>query len=110
LKEGFTDHGLEIYRDLIIKGSKFYQFTGLKDNNGVEIYESDLIVNPWRNNNRPHRVVYHEPLAAFCGNYGNIFYPLSHDELKSTLKSGNIHENPEFLGGFLCGFYETPIR
>ena len=46
LNEGFTDFGLKLYRDLIVNGANFYQYTGLNDKNGKEIYFDDLVKAP----------------------------------------------------------------
>lgn len=64
------------------------QFTGLKDNNGREIYEGDIL-NIFMDG-IPFHVVKHEALDG--GYYGwNV------NDVWITEVIGNIHENPELL-------------
>jgi len=69
------------------------QFTGLKDKNGKEIYEGDLMQHsdPFTT---PIIVKWNKEFCGFVFNEGDTSYTL---DSPSLFIIGNIHENPELL-------------
>lgn len=84
------------------------QFTGLKDRNGTEIYEGDVVLlQEWRGDYLPTepfdyakaKVIWDDESAAFF--YEKFTEPGTPWMMNSSIESvetiGNIYENPELL-------------
>lgn len=74
------------------------QYTGLKDKNGEEIYEGDIV----RYGNDNAAIIWREKNAEFgvkwldCGVEDSISWQIGIEKTPSEV-IGNIHENPELL-------------
>lgn len=79
------------------------QYTGLIDKNGKGIYEGDILLIPARKDKvkgNLYTVIWHKIHARFnFANKNGEFGEIQIGKIKRAEVIGNIHENPELLGG-----------
>ena len=83
LGQGFTDEGLEVYREVCLSGTKWYQYTGLKDTHDKEIFEGDILENEYGRR------------ASVKWDFASLA-ALQKQSHRATI-IGNIYETPELL-------------
>lgn len=88
IEESFYDRRLVEADEIVIE-----QFTGLKDKNGVNIYEGDILIDDTGEPIEYWVVKFSE--GGFVGECTGVAEPLF--ELTNLEVAGNIHENPELV-------------
>ncbi len=94
-EEGWTMSGGRL-REL--PNTTLMQYTGLKDKNGKEIYEGDIVLLNRQGKKTPTLVLFNGGMFHAGYHYGSST-TLKRKALQSSLVEiiGNIHENPELL-------------
>jgi len=96
---GEVGNNLSHYKFVTVNPETVGQFTGLKDNNGVEIYENDLVkAKDW--NPSVFKIEFIE--GGFCGTYEGNLMPTDINHFYDSTGChieiiGNIHENSDLL-------------
>lgn len=99
----FWDNGNSFALDLF-NDYELMQFTGLKDKNGKEIYEGDIVrfarkQGYWSHNRGDIEVVkfIDDQSAQYCGFGFSSMLPLTKAKSNKVEIIGNIYENPELV-------------
>ena len=100
-RNSFYVYGAEAIRMLIAKpnGSDVVieQYAGLKDKNGVEIYEGDIVRQQMRFTETNGIIFWQEEKARFAINLDGFITTITKQQEMSYEVVGNIHNNPELL-------------
>lgn len=102
----FTDKTIIVGGYINFEDIEFMQYIGLKDKDGIEIYEGDILINTNKSklnlgmDNQKYLVVYKALGFDLKSLFKGIALKFDYSDLK---KIGNIYENPELLneGGFV---------
>lgn len=96
----YEENRINSFSDFKSEGYTLMQYTGLKDKNGKEVYEGDILKGKaWTERDESFRIgkiEYNEQRTCFdfVYNLGRIYLWMMKEELEVI---GNIYENPELL-------------
>ena len=78
------------------KNFDLMQFIGIKDKNGKEIFEGDIVKGWWDTTSEIFKIIFNDNLASFDGELPNG-EPVVFDDYIRMEILGNIYENKELL-------------